>query len=287
MKNTDRGSGHHPIITNSILFRTRQEISRRLSTVLGVIGLVLFFGAYIVYSEIRHAKNPNDQLTPTVGQMVNAFHKVVTADEFTDEIPLIEDLKSSLTLFGIGYGCAILLALTLGLHIGCWNWANSLTDPPIKIISFIPPTAVLTLIFVLLGFELKAKTFIIFLATVVPLTRAIVLRIQAIPDRQIWKGQTLGASSMEMIWVHVRRIVEPGFLDDVRLGLGTAWVYLIISELIASDRGLGYRINVAGRIGNIAIILDYIIIISLLAFAMDRAVWLLNRLRNRWAYTAR
>jgi NitT/TauT family transport system permease protein len=277
----------HRIITNHVMFRTRHEINGKLARVLGIIGLVLFFGSYIVYSEHRHQVNPKDQLTPTIGQMVKTFKAVVTPDEFSEEIPLVEDLKSSLRLFGLGYGAAIACALFLGLHLGCWHWANAFTDPPIKVLSYIPPTALLTLIFLLLGFELKAKTFIIFIATVIPLTRALTLRVQAIPDRQIWKGQTLGASSLEMVWIHVRRIVEPGFLDDVRLGLGTAWVYLIIAELIASDRGLGYRINVAGRNGNIAMILDYIVVVALLAFLMDRAIWLLNQVRNRWAYAGR
>lgn len=287
MKPLEAGTNRYKIITNSALFRTRQEISKHLGVVLGVLGILIFFGSYIAYSEIRHVKNPNDQLTPTVGQMVKTFHKVITADEFSDEIPLVEDLKSSLKLLFMGYGAAVLVALVLGLHLGCWNWANAFMDPPIKVLSFIPPMALLTLIFVTMGFELTAKTFIIFIATVVPLTRNLILRVNAVPDRQVWKGQTLGASSMEMIWVHIRRIVEPGFIDDVRLGLGTAWVYLICSELIASDRGIGYRINVAGRNGNIAMILDYIVIIALLAFVTDRIFITVNRVKNRWAFASR
>jgi len=58
--------------------------------------------------------------------------------------------------------------------------------------------------------------------------------------------------------------------DTRRVGvlIGTAWVYLIAAELIASNAGLGYRINVASRNLNVAQIFFYIGIIVLLAFLM-------------------
>ncbi|MGE3303712.1 MAG: hypothetical protein AB7M12_11420, partial [Hyphomonadaceae bacterium] len=68
---------------------------------------------------------------------------------------------------------------------------------------------------------------------------------------------------------------------------GPAWVFLISSEAIASDVGLGYRIFLVRRYLSMDIILPYVVWISLLAIAMDVTLTLLRRALFPWAATAR
>lgn len=249
---------------------------------MGAVGLTLILGAYIALSEFRHSANPLDQMTPTIGMVWDAFKVSVTPDEFTGEVALTADIAASLSLLLYGFSLAVSVSLFLGLHAGALPWVNALLDPVLKLFAYIPTIALLFLIFVLFGYGQGAKIFLIFFATVVPLTRALTLHVQGISEKQIWKAETLGATNFEIIWVTLRRLTEPKFLDDLRLQLGSAWIYLIIAELINAPAGLGYRINVASRNMNVATILVYVIVISLLAFLMDRAIWLLNQRRNRW-----
>jgi NitT/TauT family transport system permease protein len=72
----------------------------------------------------------------------------------------------------------------------------------------------------------------------------------------------------------------PRLIDAVRLSLGTAWLFLIAAEAIASTDGLGYRIFLVRRYMSMDIILPYVAWITLLAFATD---WLLLRL-SRFIY---
>jgi len=266
------------------IFRVRQAVSTWVSRVLPLVPVVVILAWYCHATHKRHLGNPDDKMLPNGRQIWEAVEFSFTPGEFSEEVPIVVDTLSSLKLLGLGLGLAIVVSLIMGLHVGAWTWANDMVDPTLKVLSYLPPVALIPIIFLFLGFETTAKVFIIFVATVIPLTRALVLRVQQLSDKQLWNAETLGASSMEMIWVIVRRQVEPGFLDDVRLNLGTAWVYLIVAELIASDAGLGYRINVASRNMDVAQILFYLMIIAALAFLMDRAIHFINRWKNRWYF---
>lgn len=251
--------------------------------VLPIVPIAIALVLYLNAAHQRRAENPNDKLMPLPADFYKAVMASVTRNEFTEEIPLVEDLKSSLVIFSIGFGAAVLFSLVVGLHVGAWKWANLMFDPILRFLSYLPPLALLPLVLLFLGIGYTAKTFLIFIAVAIPLTRSLVLRVEAIGERPIWNALTLGPSPFEMIWIVFRRTTEPGFLDDVRLLIGTGWVYLIAAELIASDSGLGYRINVASRNLNVAQIFFYIGVIVLIAFLMDRSIYYLNRVRNRWA----
>jgi NitT/TauT family transport system permease protein len=264
--------------------RVRHPISRRTEIVVGTLTVAALVVAYFVFAAQHHAANPRDQLVPTLGMMWSSLQASLTRDEFTGVVPLLADMKSSLTLLGVGFLSAVIVSLFIGLHIGAWPWLNAIVDPVFKIFSFVPTIALLFIILATLGTDAPAKMFLIFFATVVPLTRSLKLHVDSVPDKPIWKAETLGASNFEVIWIVLRKSTEPKFLDDVRLQLGNAWIYLIVAELLASKDGIGYRINVASRNMNMASICVYLVVITLLAFGMDRGVWLVNRLRNRWAF---
>ncbi|MBI4023874.1 MAG: ABC transporter permease subunit [Verrucomicrobia bacterium] len=267
------------------MFAVRQPIRRAwIARLLPLIPLALIVAFYGWTAHERHLRNPGDKMMPVAGQIREAVVFSFTAEEFSGKVPIVEDTISSLKLFSMGLGLAVAVSLFLGLHLGAWSWANAMFDPTLKVLSYLPPVALIPLIFLFLGFETAAKVFIIFIATMLPLTRSLVLRVQQIPDKQIWNVQTLGPTPFEMIWLVIRRHVEPEFLDDVRLNLGTAWVYLIVAELIASNAGLGYRINVASRNMDVAQILFYLAVIALLAFLMDRTIHRFNRWKNRWYF---
>ena len=70
----------------------------------------------------------------------------------------------------------------------------------------------------------------------------------------------------------------PRLIDALRLTLGSAWLFLIAAEAIASTEGLGYRIFLVRRYLAMDVILPYVVWITLLAFLTD---WLLKLIRSR------
>src|SRR5690606_3280436 len=117
--------------------------------------------------------------------------------------------------------------------------------------------------------------------------RDLSLRIGELPQEQLVKAQTLGASTWQVALRVVLPQTLPRLIDALRLSMGAAWLFLIAAEAIASTEGLGYRIFLVRRFLAMDVILPYVAWITLLAVVAD---WLLRRLRTRafgWAEPVR
>ena len=75
----------------------------------------------------------------------------------------------------------------------------------------------------------------------------------------------------------------PRLIDALRLSLGSAWLFLIAAEAIASTEGLGYRIFLVRRYLAMDVILPYVVWITLLAVATDALLRLLRARAFPWA----
>jgi NitT/TauT family transport system permease protein len=108
--------------------------------------------------------------------------------------------------------------------------------------------------------------------------------VAAIPEEQIVKAQTLGASTWLVALQVALPQAMPRLIDSLRFSLGPAWVFLISAEAIASDVGLGYRIFLVRRYLAMDIILPYVAWISLLAVIIDLLLLAWSRTAFRWAH---
>jgi NitT/TauT family transport system permease protein len=68
----------------------------------------------------------------------------------------------------------------------------------------------------------------------------------------------------------------PGVLDNLRIGVGWAWTYLIVAELVAADQGIGHMILAASRFLQTDQIMAGIITIGVLGLITDGIL--------RWLY---
>ena len=79
----------------------------------------------------------------------------------------------------------------------------------------------------------------------------------------------------------------PRLIDSLRLNMGSAWLFLIAAEAIASTEGLGYRIFLVRRYLAMDVILPYVAWITLLAVGTDLLLRLLRARAFNWAEPGR
>jgi NitT/TauT family transport system permease protein len=256
--------------------------------VLGLAPIVLILIFYLVASAARHADNPHDKILPTPAAMTQAVHLMAfTPDPRTGQIPLVADTAASLKRLGTAIVISVTVTLVLGMSIGLIPYVRATGGPLVAAISVIPPIAVLPILFIVFGLGETAKIVLIVVGITPVMVRDLALQVGALPQEQLVKAQTLGAST----WLVTLRVALPQALprliDSLRLSLCPAWVYLISAEAIASDVGLGYRIFLVRRYLAMDVILPYVVWISLLAVAMDLALTATSRAAFRWAHPAR
>jgi NitT/TauT family transport system permease protein len=260
---------------------------RRTGWLLGSLPLLLVAIVYLFASAARHAENPSDKLLPTPGAMVEAMHNLLAqADPLSGRLLFWADTLASLERLGMALGICALSALLVGMVLGVLPAARATFGAFVTTIAVIPPIALLPVLFIVFGLGDTAKVALIVIGVTPFLIRDLADHITAIPQEQLIKAQTLGASSWQLALRVALPQALPRLIAGIRLSLGPAWVYLISAEAIASDVGLGYRIFLVRRYLSMDIIIPYVAWISILAILMDVALAQLSKRAFAWAHGA-
>jgi NitT/TauT family transport system permease protein len=258
--------------------------SKPTRLLLGLVPFVLILFIYLVASDARLAENATDKLLPSFAQMGDALHSLAfEPSKRSGDYLFWQDTFSSLHRLVVGIFIAAIIGFTLGLLTGAIPGIHSPIAPLLTIISLVPPMALLPILFIVFGLGELSKIALIVIGVAPFIARDIQRCAQEIPQEQLVKAQTLGAST----WQILVRILIPQLLprlNAVRLSLGAGWLFLIAAEAIASTDGLGYRIFLVRRYMSMDVILPYVAWITLLAFLID---WLLaktSRICFPWHY---
>ncbi|MDP8986684.1 MAG: ABC transporter permease [Pseudomonadota bacterium] len=252
---------------------------------LSLLPFVLVICAYAYYSHARLLENPGDKLLPSPATIAATVHRYAfEEDERSGDRLLWTDTEASLGRLLIALSISAVIGLALGLAIGVLPYLRATVAPFVAALSLIPPLAILPILFIAVGLGEAAKITLIVIGVAPTTIRAIAMRIAELPEEQIIKAQTLGASTWQLVLRVVLPQMWPRLIDAVRLCLGAAWLFLIAAEAIASTEGLGYRIFLVRRYLAMDVILPYVAWITLLALIMD---WLLRLLRAKaFAWTS-
>ena len=255
--------------------------SRPLSIALSIIPFVLILLTYQIGSGMRKAENEQDKLLPSFTEIASAVDRMaLEPSKRSGEYLFWRDTQSSLSRLVKGVSIAAFIGLIVGLAAGAIPLIAAPLKPLITAVSLIPPLAILPVLFIVFGLCELSKIMLIVLGVSPFIVRDILQRTQELPREQLVKAQTLGGNSWQIILRVILPQILPRLIDAVRLSLGTAWLFLIAAEAIASTDGLGYRIFLVRRYMSMDIILPYVAWITLLAFATD---WLLLQL-SRFIY---
>jgi len=259
--------------------------NRRSAVALGALPLLLALVAYLFASAARHAANASDKVLPTPAAMAAAMRGLLLdADPLSGQVIFWADTAASLERLGLGLGICTLSALLVGMVLGVLPAARSTFGAFVTTIAVIPPIALLPILFIVFGLGETAKVALIVIGITPFMIRDVADHVASLPQEQLIKAQTLGATSWQLALRVALPQALPRLISGLRLSLGPAWVYLISAEAIASDVGLGYRIFLVRRYLSMDIIIPYVAWISILAIAMDFALKQLSRRAFVWAH---
>jgi NitT/TauT family transport system permease protein len=143
---------------------------------------------------------------------------------------------------------------------------------------------VLPILFIVFGLGETAKIALIVVGTAPVMMRTVAQATADVPDELLVKVQTLGANSWQIVTRVFVPMVLPRLIGAIRMGLVPAWIFLVSAEAIAAEQGLGYRIFLVRRYLAMDVILPYVAWITIIAYAVDRMLYLISRKGLRWAH---
>ena len=195
---------------------------------------------------------------------------------------LWQHLGASLGRIGLALGFAVLTAVPVGIAIGYNRIARGILDPLIEFYRPIPPLAYLPLIVIWCGIGELSKVLLIYLAIFAPIAIATATGVRTVDPAKIRAAQSLGASRSQLIRHVILPSALPEILTGLRIGLGVGWSTLVAAELIAATSGLGFMVQSAAQFLVTDVVLLGILVIALIAFAMEMGLRALQRKLVPW-----
>lgn len=210
-------------------------------------------------------------LLPTPQIVINAIYIL-----FIDGI-IIGHIFASLTRVIIGFSLALLVAIILGIAAGIFPHIDRLFKPILEILRPIPPIAWIPLSILWFGIGNISASFIIFMASFFPIFTSFYFGITSVPRIYERVSKNYNLSSSQRLY-HIKIPFSlPYLLNGCKLGIGIAWMALIGAEMISSNRGLGYFIEVNRLLLRIEYVIATMIIIGLIGYSLNLILSFIER----------
>jgi NitT/TauT family transport system permease protein len=195
---------------------------------------------------------------------------------------LVHDAYASLYRVVVGFLIGAGLALPLGLAMGATERFYKLFDPLVQVLRPIPPIAYIPLSILWFGLGNPPAIFLISIGAFFPVLMNTISGVRHVDGIYIRAARNLGAGRATMFLRVILPAATPYILTGARIGVGTAFIVVIVSEMIAVNNGLGYRILEAREFFWSDKIIAGMLSIGLLGLGIDTGMERLNAHLLKW-----
>ncbi len=218
---------------------------------------------------------------PSPQNIVIDFFRLLTTSYVGNT--LIGHTLVSLQIVLGGFFLAIAIGIPLGILMGWFKRIEAVVDPLFQLLRPIPPLAWIPLSLLWFGIGIKSKIFVIWLSAFVPCVINSYTAIRLTDSLLVKAALGLGVKRQRDL---LREVAIPSalpvILGGVRIGLGSAWMTLVAAELLASNAGLGYMMQMARRALEPSVIILGMLVIGILGALMARGLKILEKRICPW-----
>lgn len=203
------------------------------------------------------------QILPTPQATWHTFLNLAGEDLFQQLAISLGRLFQELALDVIG-------GIAFGFLLGYSPTAERYLSSIFYALAIVPTLAWLPLLMIWLGIENALKVFLIFKATLIPITLHTQTGVRDIQPRLKEMAQVLQLGKQDLLFKLILPSALPHFFIGFRLALAAGWTTLIAVELLASSEGIGYLMVTGRQLFQLDIVFVAIALIALVGLLLDR-----------------
>lgn len=247
----------------------------------------------VFYSEAQNAINQHS--APPQGILVNpiylpAPHEVAkalvtaftTAPVQPDTPWFHQSLWHSIKIVFSAFILSSIIGIPLGILCGFSKKISMLTEPFVEFFRYLPAPAFGALAVAILGINDAPKIAIIVIGTLFQQILIIANTTRMVDKGLIEAGFTLGTNKLKSLFNVVIPAALPDIYRDLRVLLGWAWTYLIVSELIGTTSGITWFITQQARYQNFENVYAAILIIGVIGLVCDLVLMKMGERMFAW-----
>jgi len=204
--------------------------------------IALFLVIWQLYTDILQLVSPRSLPSPV--QVFAVFiEKLYTRapDGATLGVHLLASLQVSLS----GYTLGVLVGTPLGILMAWYGAVDRHVRPIFDLLKCIPGVAWVPLMLILFGIGISSRIAVIFMASLIPCILNSYAGIRQTKEVHFWVARTAGASDFQMLTTLGVPTALPYIIQGMRVAIGSSWVTIVAAEMLASNRGLGFMIQLA------------------------------------------
>lgn len=243
----------------------------------GIIPVLIIVGWYYVtnYTDTPKA------ILPKISAVGTAFVKQAENGQLADDVSV--SVKRVLE----GFFFAALLGVTMGTLMGMSVTIRSIFMLTLNTIRQIPMMAWIPMIILWCGIEDLSKIVVIVLGAFFPIMVNTLSGITSTPQGYIEVAKLYRLSSWQIFTKVYLPAALPQIFVGLKLGLGISWMAVVAAELIASSKGIGYRISDARNLMKPDIMIVGMLLIGIIGILMDRILSFIAKKVTPWVETRR
>ncbi|MGI6225401.1 MAG: ABC transporter permease [Peptococcales bacterium] len=182
----------------------------------------------------------------------------------------------------VGFVSGTIIGTLFAIYLWWSDFAAQVLDPYLVILNALPKIALGPILIVWIG---NGATAIIAMALFVSLIVTIIGVYsgfaQVDPDK-IKLLKTFGATKQQILKKAILPASLPTIVSALKINVGLSWVGVIVGEFLVSKAGLGYLIVYGGQVFKLDLVMTSVIILSIAAAVMYKAVVVLEQLFLKW-----
>jgi NitT/TauT family transport system permease protein len=193
---------------------------------------------------------------------------------------LTRSIFLSLRRVTLGFALAAVVGIPVGVLCGCFPRVHAFFLPLSLFGRNIPVAALIPLTFSVFGIDERQKIIFIFIACVMFIVSDTARAVADVSSSYVDTAYTLGSNRWQVILKVLVPLAMPGIFNSLRLLYGLAFGYIMLVESVQAGggpSGLGGIINIAQRRAMKEPILLVLLIIPVVALAIDRILFWIQK----------
>src|SRR6185312_7165810 len=182
---------------------------------------------------------------------------------------LIESVKVSFLRITSATILAATISIPIGLLVANYKFIDDIVTPITSFMRFMPVTAFYPLLIMWIGIGEFMKVSFLLFATIFFFLPTVILAVKDVSVDLVDTARTMGMSKFKVMTKVLLPASLPSISQSFLMMYGIGWTYIIIAEIINTNVGLGYLMNIGSARGRTDMVFASLITILMVSYIFD------------------